>query len=110
MTDSYINTLSLQLRGDGADIGLPIVIWEEHTRLNDFGSTDELLRSHGVGLVARQECDIDVLNVGHLGDVLCVASDIDAQAVEGQDVAVVSAFGMKLSPSLRNVVCRNCLN
>ena len=70
----------------------------------------QLIDSHRVGLVAGQEGDVDVLQIGHLGDILSVTCDIDAQIVEGEDIAVVTPLGVEHLAPLSVVVGRNGLN
>ena len=72
------------------------MVGEENLRLNDPCSVDTLMDSHCVGLVTRQEGNVDILQVGHLGDILRIASDVDAQPVEGEDIAVVASLGVEL--------------
>ena len=86
------------------------MIGEEHLRLDDACRLDELVGCHRVGLVARQEGDVDVVDVSHLGNVLRVSGYVDAQAVEVEDVAVVTSFRVELRASLRRVVGRNSLH
>lgn len=87
-----------QLSGDAADVGLAVMVGEEHLGIHHLGGMHELVRGHGEGLVAGQEGDVDadLLEVGHLGNVLGVAGDVDAQAVEGEDIAVVAPLGVEL--------------
>ena len=97
MSDSHFNPFVLQLFGYVADVCLAIVIGEEHVRFDDFCGTNQLVGGHGVGLVAGQEGDVDVFDVGHFGNVFGVAGNIDAQAVDGQDVAIVASFGVEVT-------------
>ena len=80
------------------------MVGEEHLRRDGAGSLYQLVDSHRVGLVARQESDVDVLQVGHLRDVLCVASNVDAQSVEGEDIAVVASLWVELGVALGVVI------
>ena len=73
-----------------------IVVGEEYLRLDDLCRLDTLVYRHRVRLVTGQEGDVDILEVGHLWDILRITSDVDSQAVEGEDIAVVAAFGMEL--------------
>ena len=72
------------------------MVGEQHFRLDDSRCVDTLIDGHRVGLVARQEGDVDILQVGHLGDVLRIAGDVDAQTVEGEDITVVTPLGVEL--------------
>ena len=110
MSDSHVDAVILQRGGEGGHVRLSVVIGEEHLRLDDACRLDELVGCHRVGLVARQEGDVDVVDVSHLGDVLRVSGDVDAQAVEVEDVAVVTSFRVELRASLRCVVGRNSLH
>ena len=67
----------------------------------------QLTGGHRVGLVAGQEGDVDVLHGSHLRYVLGVACNIDAETVEGEDVAVVAPLGMELQVPISDVVGRN---
>ena len=104
VADADIDAVGLQQGGEAADVRLSVVIGEQHLGLDDAGGTHQLVRRHRVGLVAGQESNVDVLDVLHLGNVLRVARNIDAQAVKRQDVAVVTPFGMILLAALRRVV------
>ena len=74
--------------------------------MDGFGSLDELLGLHGVGLVAWQEGNVDVFEFCHFGDVLGVAGDVDAQSVDGEQVAVVATFGVELEVAFGGVIGR----
>ena len=87
-----------------ADGRVVVVVGEEHLGLDGLGGTYQLVDGHGVGLVAGQEGDVDVFQLCHLGDVLGVAGDVDAQSVEGEYVAVVAAAGMVLLAALGGVI------
>ena len=89
--------------GDGR---LAVVIGEEYLGRDGPCGLHQLIDSHRVGLVARQEGDVDILQVGHLGDVLCVAGDVDAQSVEAEDITVVASLRMELSAALAVVIGR----
>ena len=81
-----------------------VVIGEEHLGLDDLCGVGSLFDGHRIRLVAGQESDVDVLDIGHLGDVLGVACDVDAHAVEGKDIAVVTTLGVELLASGSGVV------
>ena len=66
----------------------------------------QLVGGHGVGLVAGQKGNVDVFENGHLGDVLGIAGDVDAETVEGEYVAVVTTLGVELVTACRGVVGR----
>lgn len=104
VSDSYVDAAILQLRRYSLDIRLSVVVGEEHLGLDGLGSFDELFCRHRVWLVAGHEGDIDVFDGLHLWDVLRIASDVDAQAVDGQDVAVVASFRVELCTSLCGVI------
>ena len=110
MSDPHVYPLPLQLLGNKADIGLTVVIGKQHPWFDDLGGTDKLLGCHRVGLVAGQEGNVDVLDLLHLGDLFGITRDIDAQAVERQDVAIVAALGVELQVPLGCVVSRYGLN
>ena len=86
------------------------MIWEQHLRLDGSRSLNQLFWCHRVGLVARQECDVDVLDVLHLRNVLRITGDIDSQPVNGQYVAIVATFRMELCTTLRGVIGRYGFN
>ena len=86
------------------------MIGEEHLWADDTCSTDKLVGRHCVGLVAWQEGDVDVVDVGHFGNVFRVAGNVDTQTVEREDVAVVASLRVKLLTAWRRVVCRHCFN
>ena len=86
------------------------MVGEEHLRRDGAGSLYQLVDSHRVGLVARQESDVDVLQVGHLRDVLRVSGNVDAQSVEAEDIAVVASLRMELCATLGVVVGRHGLD
>ena len=100
----HLNPIVFQKRRNIAHIRLAIVIREQHLRFDHPRRIDELLDGHRVGLVTGEEGNIDVLDVGHFGDVLGVASDIDFQAIQGEDEAVVPTFGVELLVAFRGVV------
>ena len=85
------------------------MIREEHLRFDGLCSLNQLINRHCIRLVARQEGNVDILNLCHLGDILGVASNIYAQAIDGQDIAVVTSLRMELGTTLRIVVSRNDL-
>ena len=102
--DPDIYPLSLeQLRKD-ADVGFSVMIGEQHLGLHHLGSTNQLVGRHREWLVAGHESDVDVLDVGHLWYVFRIASDVNSQAVDGQDKAIVSALGMEILVCLSGVI------
>ena len=72
------------------------MVGEQHFRLDHPCGVDELLGSHGVRLIAREEGDVNVFDFSHFRDVLGVGGDVDSQAIEGEDEAVVPSFGVEL--------------
>ena len=86
------------------------MVGEEDLRLNDPCSVDTLIDGHRVGLVTGQEGNVDILQVGHLGDILRIASDVDAQTVEGEDIAVVASLGVELLMVGRGIIGRHGLD
>ena len=92
VSDADINAAAVKFHVDLVDRGVVVMIGEEHLGLDDLGNLDHLVYSHRVGLVAGQEGHVDILDVCHLGDVLGVASNVDAEAVEGEDIAVVTTL------------------
>ena len=95
----YIDTVTLELRGKATDICLSVVIREQHLGLDNLRCPNQLLRSHRVGLVAGQKSYVNVPDGFHFRNVLRVPGNIDSQAVDGQDIAVVAPFGMELRMS-----------
>ena len=62
MSDSNVDTIIFELFWDATHICLTVVIWEHHLGLDDLRSLNQLVRCHRVGLVARQESYVDVLD------------------------------------------------
>ena len=83
------------------------MIREEHFRTDDFGNFDHLLRRHRVWLIARQESDVDVLDICHLRNIFRVAGNVNPQPIDIQDITIVTSFGMELPMSVGSVVRRN---
>ena len=90
-------------------IRVAIVVWEEHFRVNGLGCFGHLLWCHGEGLVTWQESHIDIGNVFHLVDILCISGNIYSETINGNHESVVASLRMELLFSLRCVVCRNSL-
>ena len=86
------------------------MVREKDLRVYGLRGRCGLFGSHGVGLVDRQESDVDIFDIFHFRDGLGVACDIDAEAVYGQDVAVVATIGMEFLPALGRVVGGNSLD
>ena len=110
MSNPNLNAVVLQQCRDAAHIRLPVMVGEQHFRLDYLCRIDQLLHRHSVRLVAGEEGNVNVLDVGHFWDVLGVASDIDSQPVEGKDEAVVASLGVELQVTFGGVVGRQCLN
>ena len=68
------------------------MVWDEDFRRESLGSGDALLRGHCIRLIDREEGEVDVSEIGHLGDVFGVAGDVNPKPVEGEDIAVAIAF------------------
>lgn len=83
------------------------MVGEKHLRLDDLRCIHQLVDSHRVRLVTGQKGDVDVLDVGHLRNVLCVTGDIDTQTVEREDISIVTTLRMELCVAFRIIVCRH---
>ena len=83
MTYSHIDTCSFKLSRYRTQISLSVVIREQHFWLDHLSCTHQLLRRHRIRLVARQESNVDILDLRHLGNILGIASNIDTQAIDG---------------------------
>lgn len=59
MPNPHVNSLGFELRGNLRDVGLAVVVGEQHFGFDGFGRANELVGGHGVGLVAGQEGDVD---------------------------------------------------
>ena len=70
----------------------PVVIRIDDLRVERFDGIGGLVRRHGVGQIHGDECDVDVLERAHFGDVFSVAGDVHAQAAVGDDVAVAASL------------------
>ena len=110
VADADVDAAACELHGDPVDGRVAVVVGEEHLGLDDLRSVDTLFDGHRVGLVAGQESHVDVLDVSHLRDVLCVAGNVDAEAVEGEDIAVVTSFGMELLAARGGVIGWHCVD
>ncbi len=110
VANADVDTATGECHGDLVDGCVVVVVGEEHLGFDDLRGIDTLIYGHGVGLVAGQEGDVDVLQLCHLRDVLGVAGDVDAEAVEGEHVAVVTSFGVELLVFGCRVVGRYCLD
>ena len=106
VADSDVNVFVLEKGRKGADVGAAVVVREENSRLHHLGGTDKLVGCHGVWLVARKEGDVNVLQFRHLFDVLSVACDVNAEAVDGNHIAIVTSLWMELEMPLGVVVGR----
>ena len=71
------------------------MVGDEDLGAEGEGGGGGLFGRHGVGEVAGEEGEVDIAEGGHLGDVFGVAGDVDAEAAEGEDVAVVAALGVE---------------
>ena len=88
-------------------VGIGEMVRDEDLGLEDLGGMDALVHGHRVGLVDREESDVNILDIGHLRDVFRVTGDIDAEPVDGKDEAVVTALGMEVRASLGVIVSGN---
>ena len=77
----------------------------EDRRFQCLHRFDGLVDGHRVGLVDRQEGDVDILQRLQFGRGFAIAGDVDARAAEGEDIAAVLAvFGMELQVPVGRVV------
>lgn len=86
------------------EICLSEVIGNEDLGTDDLRGIDTLVYRHRIRLIHREEGNVDVLDAGHLRDVLGVAGDVDAEAVDGEDEAVVAALRVEHGPAFGIVV------
>ena len=105
----------LQLRFESFQIGLlldlPVVVGVEDGGVNCLDGFDGLIDGHRIGLIDRQEGDVDRFEGLHLGGEFRVAGDVDACAVDREDVAAILAcLGVELRVPLRGVVGGNGLD
>ena len=62
MSDSYIDAVPFEYSRETTHVCLAVVIWEYHFGLDDSRSLNQLVWRHRVGLVSRQESNVNVLN------------------------------------------------
>ena len=62
MSNPNIDAVTLEFSWDVTQICLTVVIWEHHLGLDDFCSLNQLVWCHRIGLIARQEGNVDVLD------------------------------------------------
>lgn len=62
MSDSNVDAVTFELSWETAHVRLSVVIREHHLGLDSLCGLNQLVWSHGVGLVAGQESDVDVLD------------------------------------------------
>ena len=110
VSDADVDAAAEEFHTDLTDGALVVVVGEEYLGFDDLRCVDHLIDRHRVGLVAGQEGDIDVLQIGHLGDVLSIACDIDAQTVEGEHITVVASLGMEVAIGRGGVIGRHSLD
>ena len=79
--DAHVDPAPGEEFNDVLDRRLGIVIGEQHLWLDRPRRLRDLLRRHRIRLVAGQKGNVDVLQRGHLRDVLRIAGDINAKAV-----------------------------
>ena len=82
VADAQVDVCIFEGGSDFVHRGLAIVIGVKDFGLDALCGAGELCRGHRVGLVAREECDIDVADAVHLGYIFGVASNINAEVVE----------------------------
>ena len=85
-------------------VGIGEMIRDQDLGLKDLGGMDALVHGHRVRLVDREEGDVDILDIGHLRDVLRIAGDIDAESVDGEDKAIVTALRVEVRAALGVIV------
>ena len=108
--DAHIDAVALQAVRQLAEVRLAVMVGEQHLWTDASRRPHNLLRSHGVGLVAGKEGHINVFDAVHFRNVLGVTGNVDAQPADGEDIAVVAPLGMELQMPLRGVVGRHRLN
>ena len=86
------------------------MVRKQHLRLDHLRSLHQLFGSHRVWLVTGQECNVDILDVSHLRNILSVTGNIDSQAIDGQNISVVTTLGMEHRASLGRVIGGHCLH
>ena len=89
------------------EVSVGEVVRDEDLGLDHLGGMDALVHSHRVGLVDRKESDVNVLDISHLRDVFRVAGNVDAEAVDGEDEAVVTALGVEVRAAFGVIVRGN---
>ena len=104
MTNPYIDTCSFKLSRYRTQVGLSVVIREQHLGFDNLCCTYQLIGRHRIRLVTRQESNVDILNLRHLRDILGIAGNIDTQAIDGKDIAIIAPLGVELLASGSGVV------
>ena len=105
--DSDVDGRTFEQVSDSLDGRFRVMVREKRLRIYRLCRFGDLFRGHRVRLIAGQERHVDVLQSRHFGNVLRVAGNVDFQPVNGQNVAVIASFGMKLRMPLRRVVGGN---
>ena len=83
------------------------MVGDQGAGLEGHRGLDALGGGHRVGLVGREEGDVDGAEGMHLLDVFRVAGHIDPQPVKIQDIAVVPPLGVELEMVFGDVVGRD---
>lgn len=92
------------------DVGIGIMIREEHFGPDGLCGFGALLGRHRVRLVGGEESDVDIFEARHLRNILRIATDIDAESVEREDETIVAALGMEFEMFRSRIIGQNSLN
>lgn len=106
---------AVQFAHEAVDVGpfldLAVVVGVEDRGLQSLDRLDGLLHGHRIGLIDRQEGDVDVAQRPEFGSRLRVAGDVDARAADRQHVAaVLPVAGMELTAVGGGVIGRHGLD
>ena len=82
LSHSHIHAFGAERGYHRLQIGVAVVVGEEHARLDDARSLYALLGGHGVGLIYGQECHIHLAEIAHFVDWFGVAGNVDAEVVD----------------------------
>lgn len=111
LADTHIHPTPFKKLQHLLHVCVAVVVWEQDLGPDNTGSSGQLFRGHGVGLVAWQESHI---NAGreflHFGNVLSVTCNVYDKSVNGYQIAVVPAFWMEILAAFRTVVCGHGLH
>ena len=78
MSDSNFYPIIFKQIGYSANIGLAVMIWEQHFWLDNSCCIDQLLYCHGEWLVAWKESDINVFDFSHFRNIFSVSGNVDS--------------------------------